>query len=199
VTGLQQRLGAARFLSAGRFLALLLTIVMTPVAIGIGIASSGGGTVIEYSGLEREMSPAELRGLADAIVVAEYTGTSSTKWNSVDGSAWSAQGENDHPLIYRDDMFAILRVIRGPELSGSLAVRGVGGTADGVTVTMEGQPTWTVGQPVLLFLAQEETPLQEGTETAWTVVAHHQGAFRSDGSAWVSDIGTRVKEGDLAP
>ncbi|HET7182234.1 MAG TPA: hypothetical protein VFI15_08395 [Candidatus Limnocylindrales bacterium] len=173
---------------------------MAPVAlIGLLIANgTNAPTIVSYGGIERPFEAQELLGMADAVVVAKYTGESNVHWNSADGKAWSGTGPDDYPLVYRDDTFEIVRTIRGGTLPDHLVIRGVGGTADGVTVVFEGQPKWKVGEAVVLLIAFKDTPLEAGTEKAWTLVANHQGAFRAVGADWASDMGLKVRERDLA-
>lgn len=67
-------------------------------------------------------------------------------------------------------------------------IRGVGGTVEDVTLVVGDQPEWTTGSEYLVFLKYRQTPLQEGTEGAWTEAVLGQSTFVFDRGEWKNEV-----------
>ena len=191
--------GRTRRTANAPMLIAVAVLVLTAAILIIASQLQPHVTTISYSSSERMVTAEEIARSADAVLVARFTGKTNVHWNNSTNKAWTSEETGDWPLIYRDDVFDVVRVIRGELPSNSIVVRGLGGSADGVTVRFDGQVDWQVGKLVLLALQTRDTPLQGGTtESAWVVVANHQGAFLEAGSKWSNDAGVETTESYLA-
>ena len=187
-------------LNPARVWLAILVMACLGVVLTVSLASASAHaapshepTLISISGSELAYSARSLLKQASVVVVARYSGESATHWNNASNTQWAARDAEEMPLIYRDESFDVVRVIRG-ELGGPFIVRTVGGTVGNVSMRFDGQPTFQKEDVALLLLERRDTPTQAGTESMWTVVAMHQGVFRGDGPEWKNDAGTVVDE-----
>lgn len=155
----------------------------TVVAAAFVLAASAGSwvdagatRVVRFHPVSPMFSKQDLLEQADAVVIARYVGNERLRWNSRDGQEWKGSSLGRPAYIYRDDGFAVTRVASGVAPDW-ISVRTVGGRIGDVQMIYEGQPSWDGSQDYLLFLRQEDTPLDSGSERAWTLLWMEQGVF----------------------
>lgn len=62
----------------------------------------------------------------------------------------------------------------------------VGGQVENVRMDYEGQVDWVKGGRYLLFLRQDDTPFEAGSERVWTVVWTGSGSFEPSAGRWMN-------------
>lgn len=164
--------------------AVLVGFLFALVATGFVAASlQSGHRTLRIDGTFPAYSMRDLAAAAEAIAIVAPTGKSDVHWNSRDNAEWTGTGVSSrHPYIYRDDEVKVVRSLKGASPQPTMTIRGIGGTIGDVTMQMDGQPEWQVGQRYVVFLRQEKTPTKEGSEVAWTVVWMANGVFADAGS-----------------
>lgn len=75
-------------------------------------------------------------------------------------------------------------------------MRGVGGHVENVHMEYEGQVDWVKGGRYLLFLRQDDTPFEAGSERARTVVWTGSGSFAPSEGGWKNADQTLVLSPD---
>ena len=128
-----------------------LVITVLALAIGIGLALPSSGSVIE------KISIVRLQNDAEAIAVARVVSSKSVTRGCT---------------IQTETLLSIDRSWRGPR-KGTLLVRTAGGRANGVTLLVRGEPQFSPGQEVLVFLYR--------SGDAWRPVGMFQGVWLMGG------------------
>lgn len=137
-------------------------------------------------------------GRADAVAVIRPAGLPVVHWNNSTNTEWHTDSMAAPAMTYRDEPVEVVRTIRG-HLPEAFSLRGVGGTVGNVTLELETSTPLQDGKTYLVFLSQEETPVEGGTETAWTVTGLDQGVFsRASDGRWRNTAGDiEVAESEL--
>jgi len=116
------------------------------------IPPSGGG-----SGAVEKLTLEELTARADFIVLGTVTNLT---------SQWTA----DHKSIYTLVALSVEELIKGDLGNGEIVIMVPGGTAEGVTQTMEDAASFRVSERVVVFLRQ-------GDDATYYVIGGFQGKY----------------------
>ena len=149
---------------------------------------------VRIGGSFERLSPAELAAQAEIVLIAQPTGERVEHWNNANNTAWGDTG--DGAYVYRDEVLAVDQVLVGEYGARTLTLRTVGGTSDQVELLFDGQPDLKTGTSYLLFVKDQETPFQDGTEIAWVPVGMEQGVFMRNGTEWLSNADVVISQAD---
>jgi hypothetical protein len=181
-------------------LATLLALLIGVVALTVVLARPTPPVrMIMLHPVSPLFAPSDLLSNAEAIVLADFQETLRASWNSLDGREWTSSSPSRPAFIYSDDRLRFAATLRGPN-ANTVDVRTVGGVVGDVEMVLDNQPHWRSGQRYLLFLRQEDTPLQDGVERRWTVLWSEQGVFEPDGGGdWINRAtGVVISDAQLA-
>jgi hypothetical protein len=119
----------------------------------LACAAPASGTTVFYAGLE------------------DLTRTSALVFHGrVDSVATRNLGTDSAPRIVTETTFAVTRVLKGVTPGPSITVRQVGGTWNGKTLRIPGQPAFEAGEEVVIFL--------EWIGSQYVVCGMSQGVYR---------------------
>lgn len=139
---------------------LSLILVVAPLLLVPPVAR--GATVL----------PLDLQGLVKNASLAFYATVAEVETVNL--------GSATKPRIVTDVRFDVARTLLGKTPGAHFALRLAGGTWGGYTLDIPGQPTFEVGQEIVLFL--------EWTGLNWAVVGMSQGRYQvykgKDGKKW---------------
>jgi hypothetical protein len=147
-----------------------------------------------------EYVPEELLARSDAVAVIRVMAIGTARWNSATNQPWALDEIGLRSHIYTDTPVEVVRPIEGV-LPEEFWVRGVGGRVGGVRVIYDEQPVLEEGREYLAVLAYVDTPMETGTEGAWTFVWSGHGLFAGDGKGgWINPMGVAwpSEHGDVA-
>ncbi len=134
--------------------------------------------------MDQMLTAAEMIGDADLVIVATGLPDQSEHWNSATNTEWEApENSGVVPLIVRDEGLRIDRTIKGHYASATITIRGIGGTAGGVTMVYPDSVDIEARQRYLLYLKRVEWPTRAGSELVWAPLGAGQGVLWLDGPA----------------
>ena len=190
MASIPQRLGITTFVAVCAVLAL---------ACGSGETSEALERAPGPSGVppENELVPQWQLGRARAVAIVRVDEVLETQW-SVESAPESRQAVPDDAVIFRDARVLVEDVLFGAEFGGTSYLRTLGGTIDGVTVSVPDQPSFEAGRRYLLFVEPTRDPRTEGVANedgvsfTWAVVGGSLGAWEIDDDFSAEDARDRV-------
>lgn len=136
------------------------------------------------------VTASEMLAEADLVIIATGLPGQREHWNSASNTEWEAPEDSGIiPLIVRDEGVRIVRTVKGQYASATITVRGIGGTAGGVTMVYPESIDLEDGQRYLLYLKHVRWPTQEGSDSVWAPLAAGQGVFWLEGAAGDLTVG----------
>ncbi len=177
---------------------LRLVLIVAALCLGTGLTGVALRNVpeshrlITVDALYPSFSLKDIVDRSHAVAILEFEETAGVFWNSADNQEWVPEiASGKQAWIFRDDRFRVIEVLRGTLPSEQMTIRGVGGTVGGVTVELRDQTDWVRGNRYLLFLRQDQTPMEIGSELAWTVVWGGHGSLNALGNdQWANELAT---------
>lgn len=134
----------------------------------------------------------DLSNNSDYIIMGTVKEVLPSKWNSIDGKKPDANVEvSPYNLIYTDIVISVDKYLKNPFSSKEVIVRVDGGTVGNDSLAAEDEPSFKVGEKVLLYLYKDTSP---GTKNIgpehFKITGFRQGKFtlNEDGRA-ISDEG----------
>lgn len=134
-----------------------------------------------------ELSHEELSKNSDTIVIGTVKEILPSKWNSIDGKKPSENVTfSPHNVIYTDITINVDKYIKNPLSSKEVRVRVEGGTVGNDTLKSDSEPSFEIGENVLLYLMKDDNPgTKDISPDHFIVTGCLQGKYRltDDGKA----------------
>ncbi len=102
----------------------------------------------------------ELRDYSDTIVVGTVKEILPPKWNTADGKQPNkAIAElNNENVIYTDIIVSVDEYLKNPLSSKEIIVRITGGTIGKISMSTDADPSFKMGEKVLIYLSKDDDP-----------------------------------------
>jgi hypothetical protein len=142
----------------------------------------------------------ELRDYSDTIVIGTVKEILPPKWNTIDGKQPNKPTTKlDYPydIIYTDIVISVDEYFKNSSSSKEVIVRITGGTVRDVSMSTDADPSFKIGEKVLLYLSKDESPSTKDIGSKHFIVTDfYRGKYTltDDGKAVMPDENTTLDE-----
>lgn len=119
--------------------------------------NSSAPITIGVSALVEYMNPDMLAKESDLILTGSVKEISPARWNTPDGEqpTNALEGLGQEEVIYRDVVISVDKYLKNSLSSNEVVVRVLGGTVGNLTLDVEDEPSFELGEDVLLYLVED--------------------------------------------
>lgn len=142
----------------------------------------------------------ELRNYSDTIVIGTVKEILPPKWNTIDGKQPNKPITKLYypdDIIYTDIVISVDEYLKNSSSSKEVIVRITGGTVGDVSMSTDADPSFKIGEKVLLYLSKDESPSTKDIGPKHFIVKDfYRGKYTltDDGKAVMPDENTTLDE-----